>query len=59
MQPVAREQLNDAVEFVATRKPDIALLPGLMETIEEIKSTLLHIDEAQTRTGSSYVRSIR
>ena len=28
---------DDAVEFVATRKPDISLLPGLMETIEEIK----------------------
>ena len=28
---------DDAVEFVATRKPDISMLPGLMETIEEIK----------------------
>jgi protein-tyrosine phosphatase len=48
-----------AVEFVATRKPDIYLLPGLMETIIEIKSTLLQTDDALTRAGSSYVRSIR
>jgi protein-tyrosine phosphatase len=28
---------DDAVEFVAKRKPDISLPAGLMETIEEIK----------------------
>jgi len=30
-------RFDDAVEFVAKRKPDISMLPGLMETIEEIK----------------------
>ena len=28
---------GDAVEFVARRKPDISILPGLIRTIEVVK----------------------
>lgn len=31
---------DDAVEFVARRKPDISVLPDLIKTIEEVKSII-------------------
>jgi protein-tyrosine phosphatase len=31
---------GDAVEFVAKRKPDISILPGLIRTIEDVKSSI-------------------
>jgi len=31
---------GDAVEFVARRKPDISILPELIRTIEDVKSSI-------------------
>jgi hypothetical protein len=31
---------GDAVELVAKRKPDISILPGLIRTIEDVKSSI-------------------